>query len=325
MKRVLTLVLYILLGYTLLNAQIFTLKVVSEDGPLPCAYVFINGRAYCSADTTGLAKIPLSLLNNGDTISVSFVGAKDNFIIYDKKIIQKDEYTITLEQKQQLRDIVVQSKNRSMEYYRKYVNKRNSTTWYDEIHGDFDGSFIYKGRQKKVHGSVISRFLQKNYMKATGEKLLKINSNSDTSDISQKMRYCLFLIQLSQVSSDLRKKSYLNREMIVSYRGENNGKRIFLISRPLFSDRPDIDSHQTLIYVDKISKEITSSETIMLRNSPDINAIYSFSTDYKVDKKSQFLYPSKISGTITCKYKDREEVDKIEIFDTSYHRINPKR
>ena len=325
MKKIFFVFLLILFGNSFVNAQTFKLKIISENAPLPYAYVYINGQAYCSVDSTGFALIPISLLKTGDTLSASFVGTKDNHVVYDNNLALKGECTIDLEQTLALEQIVVIAKDRSMEYFRKYVNIRYIGFWFDELRGDFVLNLTNSTEPSKViAGTFVYRLLPNSYKKATGEQEFTISVKSDTLGLDKTLNGTLFIaFEIARQSVYLSNRGLINIDMRVNYKGEKNGKRVFLITRSKAGSNNYFDTFQTLVYVDKVSKEIISSDISMLiiNSSSYRNET---STINLVDKKSKTIYPSKVYSKSSCLVNNEKRVWTVEFNNITFHKNTKK-
>jgi len=325
MKKIFFVSILILFGNSFVIAQNFKLKVISENAPLPYAYVYINGQAYCSADSTGFALIPISLLKTGDTLSASFVGTKNNHVVYDNNLALKGECTIDLEQTLALEQTVVIAKDRSMEYFRKYVNIRYIGFWFDELRGDFVLNLTNNTDPSKViAGTFVSRLLPNSYKKATGEQELTIILKSDTLGLDKTLKGTLSTaLQIARGAVYLSNRGFINIEMRINYKGEKNGKRVFLITRSKAGSNNYFDTFQTLVYVDKVSKEITSSEiSILMNNSTSYRN--ETSTINLIDEKSKTLYPSKIYSKSSYWVNNEKRVWSVEFNNITFHKNTKK-
>jgi len=298
----------------MLNAQNFQLKVVSENAPLPYAYVYINGRIFCSADSLGIAFIPVSSLKLGDTLSSSFIGADNNFVIYDNDMAIKGMQTIILKENLSLDGVIVLANDKSKEYFRKYVNTRYVPTWFDELRGSFSMELSASGGVEKIQGVVIASSIPKETY--SSEKSILISTKSDTVGQSRFLRQRLTVIKLARDGVNFSKSVVYNKGIIYKYMGENNGKRVFFITRPLLTNEPsNSESFQTLLCVDKETKDITSAETYLILNNGKV--IYNIDSDYQVDKKTNTIFPTKLNVVLTVEKESKKSIDKIEINNIS--------
>lgn len=292
MKKFFFVALLILLGNSFLIAQNFKLKVISDNAPLGYAYVYINGRAYCSADSAGVALIPVSLLKLGDTLSVSFVGAKDNYLIYSNKIAHKGESSINLEQSLNLSDVVVTSYGDSKKLFKKYVNIYKIAYMNYELNGDFILNTMSDVVSQKIQGTFKHQLVPDIYRIRTGDTGLSIETDSDTSGL--KLKFDFFsLITFARIAVNFPNQSIFPNSAIINYKGESNGERVFFITLRVENLKTDLQSHQTLIFVNKKTRNITHAKNIVLGyngNRFDINV------DYQINKKDKVIYPIKIQG-----------------------------
>jgi len=85
----------------------FRISVVSNKDPLGYAYVFINNKVFGSADSLGIALIPVSQLKIGDTVSVSYLGMGKSFVIFDRKLCSNPIYKFNLKSNLELSEILI--------------------------------------------------------------------------------------------------------------------------------------------------------------------------------------------------------------------------
>lgn len=81
--------------------------------------------------------------------------------------------------------------------------------------------------------------------------------------------------------------------MVINYKGESNGERVFFITLHVENLRTDLQTHQTLIFVNKKTRNIAHAKDIVLSyngNRLDINI------DYQINKKDKVIYPIIIQG-----------------------------
>lgn len=302
------------------TSQMFSqnLKVIvnssTSNEPLCYAYVYINGHIYSSADSIGVVNIPIELLKLGDTLSASFVGTKTSFVIYNKDVEQKKECSISLEQVLSLDGIVVLANDQSKEYFKKYVNIRYVPSWFDEINGDFSIDLWDRDNQRKINGIVIATSNPKDTY--SGKKSIMISTESDTIGIYNSLRQCLAVLKISRDGVNFSKSVLFNRDIIIKYSGENDGKRIFFITRPFIANQSkNGESMQTLLFVDKDTKDITTANTCLIMRNGDV--IYDIITDYAVDKKSKYIYPKNLNVTLKIQKEDNKLTDIIKITNIS--------
>jgi len=316
MKKIFFVSILILFGNSFVIAQNFKLKVISDNAPLGYAYVYINGRAYCSADSAGVALIPISLLKLGDTLSASFVGSKDNSLIYSNKVAHKGESSINLEQSLNLNDVVVTSYGDSKKLFKKYVNIYQSADWNYELRGDF----ILKTTSDRIHqtiqGSFKHQLIPDLYRIETGETGLEIDIKSDTAGYIPNLNFFYFF-SYARIAIKFSKRSISANNFIINYKGEVNDERVFFVTFRLEKlKRTTLQSYQTLIYVNKETKDITHALNIVIFQD---GSKCETNVNYQVDKKQKVIYPIKIQA-YRASLSDKTILE-LSAENTTLHRI----
>lgn len=302
-----------------LSAQTFTVRVVSGNDPLAYAYIFINKKIICSADSSGIAVFPQKLLNLGDTITVSYVGAAPGMAIYSEEIAGKGECTITLHESVYLKDITIQGQDASNKLFKKYFKPLFVGNWHDYYTGDFSAKISSAVMNKDISGTFKYTALPYNPAKRGLKSSLEINTASDTLHLDKVTRYSLGLFNNALYLAALWRGADMNKGMIAVYKGETPVNRIFLITRPKFyTDKYTVDDVQQLIYVDKKSGYLNSADILMIGRNGKWR--YSFKAFYSIDKKHKNIFPNNIEGEADV-VTDKGEVRCNVIIDQiEYHR-----
>ncbi len=319
MKSIIIALLFTLVSIANLSAQTFTVRVVSGNEPLAYAYVFINKKIICSADSSGIAAFPQKLLNLGDTISVSYVGATPGMAIYSEEVAGKGECTITLQETVYLKDLTVRGQDASNKLFKKYFKPLFVDNWHDFFTGKF--KMIIKGlnTKKDVTGDFKYTALPYSPEKRGLKSSLEINTASDTLHLDKVTRYSLGLFNNALYLAVLWKRADMNKGMIAVYKGETPANRIFLITRPQFyTDKYTIDDVQQLIYVDKKSGYLTSADILMIGRNGKWR--YSFKAYYSIDKKYKNIFPNNIEGEFNIVTDNSEVTSNLIIDQIEYHR-----
>lgn len=319
MKSILIALLFTLGSIANLSAQNFTVRVVSGKEPLAYAYIFINKKIICSADSSGIAVFPQKLLNLGDTISVSYVGASPGMAIYSEEVAGKGECTIGLQESVYLKDIIVRGQDASNKMFKKYFKPLFVGNYHDFYTGNF--KVIIKGlnMKKDVNGDFKYTALPYNPEKRGLKSNLELNTNSDTIHFEKLARYSLGVFNNALYMAALWKGAYMNKGMIAVYKGETPINRIFLITRPQFyTDKYTVDDVQQLIYVDKKSGYLNSADILMIGRNGKWR--YNFKAYYSINKKYKNIFPNNIEGEANV-VTDKGEVRCNVIIDQiEYHR-----
>lgn len=301
MKPFITLLLFVCSCFGAF-AQSLKLNIISkEKEPLAYAYVFINHNFFSSADSCGKVEIPTSLLNIGDTITASYTGAKDNIYIYDNEKSLNKEQTIELTQSILLSELIVKPTRITNKLFNRYVKKPEIGNYLDEFHGDMtiiiSNSNLFN---KIIQGTFKYTLFPYEYRVKNKIEEYDIYTKCDTSGVSTIIKRCLGMVIEGQSGVILNKRHYATKGMIAQYIGEDDHRRVFMITRPSFYNlNKNLDSFQTLIYVDKKSKRVVSSEVLSIYGNGFMR--YDIKISYAFNKKQNVIYPTKIQGTLSIR------------------------
>ncbi|MFA5849479.1 MAG: hypothetical protein WC833_06330 [Bacteroidales bacterium] len=322
MKRA---ILFFILSITCsgLFSQNLELRVLgSLKEPLPYSYIFINNKYYGDADSCGTIVIPDSLVKTGDTISVKYVGAKDNFFIYTDIISAAKIYAISLEQSVNLNEIVVtSSKQNSRELFNKYVNTPFIGSWFDQFSGDFEISIKTNNiLLHTINGSFKYELLSSDFKKKNMVDDFSLTALSDTVGYSKLVNKCIENIyKMAHSEVVLWKGAAMNKQMHVKYMGENEVNHIFIINRPAVNNKlASLETSQLLLYVNKKSRNPVSAEIIKIFTGGNLPE-YDLKVDYStIFNKFNIIYPSKIDAIFSFYNGDKKTVCDISMTNISY-------
>ncbi|MCE5320607.1 MAG: hypothetical protein LLF93_05850 [Bacteroidales bacterium] len=321
MKKV---ILFIILSiiYSGLLSQNLELRVLSSlEEPLPYSYIFINNKYYGDADSCGVIVIPDSLIKKGDTISVKYVGAKDNSFIYSHKISVAKTHTISLEQSVNLNEIIVSSsKENSKKLFSKYVNTPFIGSWFDHFFGDFEIVIMINNRLlHKINGGFKYELLSPDFKKNNKVDDFSFTALSDTVGYSKLLYKCMEIYSMAHYEIVLWKGASMNKKMHIKYMGENGDNHVFMINRPAVNNKLNgVETSQLLIFVNKKSKNPVSAEIIKIftvGSYPEYNLNVEYST---VFNKFNMIFPSKIGGQFSFYNRDEKIVCDISMSNIYY-------
>lgn len=239
-----------------LHAQDVKVRVVSGTEQLPYAFLYVNGEPAGAADSTGLFAIPQSKLNNGDTISASFVGFEGGQTIYDGKT--GSERIIDLKALYEIDSLVVQVPRFNMwKFFRQNVNIPNFAYGNKQFSFDFDSEVTDSNGEHRSSGNITII----PYPRLDFHFLYKrpsLETKGDTTNIKITEQSMVFALWLGMGSSvmDTYKRAHITSRGIV------NGDRVFILSYPL-----GFHTFQILLRVDQDTKNIKSEEASYLRYS----------------------------------------------------------
>jgi len=117
----LCLVAFLALFSSNLLAKDLKINVTAQGSPLGYSYIYVNGEIKTTANSMGVALIPLMFLNEGDIISASFVGFNSVKVIFDSNAASKKEITLNLTSDFTLDEVVV--KTDLGKFYKKFQQR----------------------------------------------------------------------------------------------------------------------------------------------------------------------------------------------------------
>lgn len=297
--------------YSCLFSQNLELKVLgSLKEPLPFSYIFINNKYYGDADSCGTIIISDSLIKSGDTISVKYVGAKDNFFVYTDKFSDSNKYIISLEQSVNLNEIIItSSKQNSKVLFNKYVNTPFIGSWFDQFFGSFDIKIKTNNKLiNTINGSFKYELLSPDFKKKNMVEDFSFTALSDTVGYSKLVNTCIEIYKMAHYEVVLWKGASMNKRMHIKYMGENDVNHIFMINRPAVNNKlANLETSQLLLNVNKKSRNPVSAEIIKIFTGGNLPEYY-LSVDYStVFNKFNIIYPSKIDAIFSF-YKGQDKI-----------------
>lgn len=186
------------------------------------------------------------------------------------------------------------------------MNTRATIVWFNKY--DIEYRINIDGEHETT-GSFTHNDLPQPYEQITGEKSFIIPKNSSLEHV----RFVWKIFENALYATGTKNWYVFNDDAVIKYRGKENGKRLFLIIYPYFSNNSkNMESHQTLLFVDELSKEVVSAQSdIIFKNGDKI----SLSASYQLCGKGQMemLYPDKITGTIHQKVDGKEQIINADV------------
>jgi len=250
-----------------LRAQSLQVKVVDTKGEtLPYAGVYINNNQSSVTDSGGIAYISFNMLNDGDTITSTYIGMKASSIIYNKKLQGLSKCTIVLDNNlvYELDPVVVKAiANDDWKFFHKNLNAPKSL---------FFKSFIMKGKFKaevsfskdsishNIEGSfefnniIPPKTPMSDYHKYYFAKMPEITSTEEDTIIKNRIIYAIdqsINLSIQVISRIHLEYSYNSKNSKVSYLGLHDNCHFFRI---VYS------SNQILLSINKDTKEIETAE-----------------------------------------------------------------
>ncbi len=121
LRNYLCLFIFTLLSWSYLFATDLKVRITAQGSPLGYSYISVNGEVKATADSMGVAMLPVATLKVGDKIAASFVGFNGAEVTFDSKAEQSKELVINLTNDFTLDEVVVKRNVNKM--YDKYIKK----------------------------------------------------------------------------------------------------------------------------------------------------------------------------------------------------------
>lgn len=277
--------------------QKMKIRVHAENEALPYAYIYINGKIACSADTLGVASLDASRLVAGDTISASYIGRSNGHAIYDGK----GSYEIELMSDNEIPTVVVVASKKQD----KRIKALHIPKFYQETSGDFEISIHKSGR--KIQGTVTTA---KVYIYADNYSLEKeFTFRSDTTDASGIIDDLPYCMHLAELYSDISRNRYLNKEM--RFADEGRDEEVFDVYTIVRAYDPEVNNVQVRAYVDPETGIIKKTDIV----APGKNFTRAISTTFAT--KGNIIYPSDIEIEVYRNYASRTPIATLYIKNIS--------
>ncbi|MFA6334296.1 MAG: hypothetical protein WCX48_01915 [Bacteroidales bacterium] len=157
MKYIISLFISLFTGC--LYGQSLQVSVRDNNGALPYASIYINKNQSSVTDSDGIAYISFNKLNDGDTITSTYIGMKASSIIYNNKMQDLSKCTIVLDNNfvYELDPVVVKAiANDDWKFFHKNVKVYNTFIYTSCIvKGKFKAKVLlpHEGISQNIEGS----------------------------------------------------------------------------------------------------------------------------------------------------------------------------
>ena len=326
-----------------LSAQNLKVEVFSGSEPLGHAYIFINSEVFGAADEAGVTNIPQARLNIGDTISASFVGMQGGGVVYDDAMRRAAACRLDLQSLYRIEDITVSAKGEDpYKLYRKYI-RRQYPAWYARLYESWwqpmkrlDFSFNYEQLDKNDNSiknsegnmSMFFYHLPEDTVDITPirHRLLDFDAAGDTTGVAIKVKSDLYRIYVTAAVIYYADNQSHRRWTALRYMGEDGPYRVFTLAsrdeslqviRGIYSSMLN-GTYQTLVKVDKKSKDIRHIEGLSIRNGHYIRT----TADY-VRGKNGMLLTRADAHTIDFETNTETKLDIRDMVITPYQEQPP--
>lgn len=316
----------ILLSSAFVSAENLTVRVGSKGEPLPFSYVFVNGRPFSSTNGQGITYILKEGLNEGDSISASYVGMKPGYVIY-KKTAAGNTLNIDLKADALLDKVTVTYE--PWDLYWKYVKNWKVDQDYLNYTAHIAikwGPLYLKGRLSSVMHRLMCLEIEEEQLAQLDSTTVEFIKHTVLQHVDRVYcnSYRIYYAgnEMLQHINTAEREKYIKLAGIdrykLSYHGEMDGRRVFVQVWP--------ESHNRALFVNKRRKSIeriysnityggdwnrrdmmdvtyrVTSRTMLAPKSIDANLI----VDGKVAvilhlSDIRYAYPHEVQGTIDVK------------------------
>jgi len=263
--------LFVLLSTGCLYGQSLQITVRDNNGALPYASIYINKNQSSVTDSEGIAYIFFDKLNDGDTITSTYIGMKSSSIIYNKQMQGLSKCTIVLDNNfvYELDPIVVKAvANDDWKLFQKNVKAYNTIIFQSCIvKGKFRAKVLlpHEGISQNIEGSfelknIIPRKLTDGgFLKYYFAALPEITTSVKDTIIKNKARSAIsrsISVTCQTISRIHGEHSINSKYSKVTYLGLNDNCQFFRI---VYTDgHKDSPSYQILFSVNKDNQEIAT-------------------------------------------------------------------
>ena len=276
MKIAAILSLMLLNGLT--HAQSLELSVLNKKSEaMPYAYILVNWKPVTVSDTLGKAVIPISKLNDKDTISVSYLGAQSNWIVFDDSLKLKKKHCFYLDESGYSLNEIVVTYHDFENMLRKSFKNHPVLNYSCKLSAKFDYNLTYdkkfmtnkRNTAKHISGTLEAvnntKFEPKRYN--WFDPPIKFLTDNDTNNFHQSLSNNTHqALWFSNLSIQLWQNKNSRVKPYYSYLGEKDNFKVFRISYPksLFQKF----YYQIMLYIDKESKNLRHVEIDAYNDEP---------------------------------------------------------
>jgi len=278
-------------------AQNYRVRVTSGGDPVPYAYVLVGDAVQAMTDGEGRATIRRGI-EPGEVLSARFVGMESVPLKWEGAPAGEIELQLI---PNEIDAVVVTArrKDRSRQYFRKYVDQVPTHGWYTGFSGRYEvtqngpKSWRARGDYRRDHvpGQHVGALEANTF-------ILNHAPGSDSTLTWQLQRYLLTAKGIAERAVQFN-DGVGDRGLVLQYRGRDAaGLQMFLVVKPYydrFSGREE--SFQTLLRVGAVGGVIYSTETV----SQSRYGIWNVSATYAVHSNTgrsqdRFIYPVRLSA-----------------------------
>lgn len=262
----------------LVFAQDIEITVLNKKSePMPYAYILRNWKPITVTDTAGKAVVPLKSLNDKDTLSVSYLGAQQNWVLFDDSIKNTKHYCFYLDESGYKLNEVVVTYQDIEKLFRNSFKSLPVLNYNCTMSAEFDFKITLEDKRFQipenyelpVSGVVEAKndikFKPRHYLYfdpplnfMTDDDTLKLNSS-----LNFNTHYALWFANLS-INLCQQRRSWA--KSFLTYLGEKENFKVFRItySKSLFQKF----YYQIILYVDKQTKYLKNVEIDAYNDEP---------------------------------------------------------
>ncbi len=269
---------FIFLTVAPVAAQELRVSLRSENGPLPYAYLYLNGRAAAVTDTLGVARLETGRWHTGDTLTVSYAGTTPESRVIDAETARQGHCTLVLQEiYTALTTDRVVVRGDVERFFRRAVREHSGCVdgcWGEaQLQGEV--SMSYSSAQNGLRDSISGRITThrnevspRNYLdhdyRLTIDREDSAGQSEPSAELLRELNRMLwvsigpiFQLQEHKIFGDHRRK--------LSYLGQKEGLRIFRAVFPQVAIGNDSIYLQIVAYVDEATKLPQAIEAEYLR------------------------------------------------------------
>ena len=180
------------------QGQNIRINVSDNDGALPYSHIFINKEFATVTNDSGIADIPVSKLNYGDTITSTYIGMHPAFLVYSQQVEQSGEcWLVHMEQDIYAIEsvsVIGYGKKDSRKIFRKFVKPYPQLLQNCIVTAHFTGRItLPNGTDRSVDGSfTLKNNIPKNvsnrdFAKSYFSSLPEIATDNDTTRVGSEL------------------------------------------------------------------------------------------------------------------------------------------
>lgn len=280
-------------------AQELKVSLRSENGPLPYAYLYRNGRTAAVTDTSGVARLAEGQWRTGDTLTASYAGMTPASRVIDAETARQGRCELVLEEVYaSLTTDRVVVRGDVERFFRRAVREHSGCVdgcWGEaQLTGDATMTYVRSGLRDSISGRITTHRNEvspRNYMDHNYRLTIDPSTREPRPELLSELNRMLkisigpiFHLQERKIFGDHRRK--------LSYLGQQEGLRVFRAVFPQVAMGSDSMYIQVVAYVDEATKLTRAVEAEYLRK--DMNYSVRIRAEYTPYRLNIGWYASRI-------------------------------